>query len=238
MGVLSLSSLISEVRAGLGNRSDVTDQMIVDALNLAQARLSRRHDFKEMKRTAVTTNALTSDAAKDKYLKLPARLKVIHTLVLLDGDRSRKLREKPWRMVDARFPMPENLPRRRPVIYSRWGELLLLIPVPDQVYKFSMKYTRDPTPFDLNNPGQLSDFDFKDDILIAEALAWRWSKLGRHDKANEHLREARILTEDAIKQDDNRPDMNTSSWDNDEEGREVISDYWADPFVRGVYDLE
>jgi len=40
------------------------------------------------------------------------------------------------------------------------GELLLLIPVPDQVFEFSKKDTRDPTPFDFNNPGQLTDFDF------------------------------------------------------------------------------
>ena len=65
MGLLTLTALVGEVQSGLLNRtdltSDTTNLRIVTALNFAQARISRSHDFKEFKsffnvNTQFTTN--------------------------------------------------------------------------------------------------------------------------------------------------------------------------------------
>jgi hypothetical protein len=230
MGQLTLQSLIGEVRAGLGNRQDITDQVIVDSLNIAQSQLSRAYPFHELRRTARAVNSLTANAAVDKYLRLPARLKAIHTIICQNGLSSNKLVQKPWRMLDKLFPSPESASRAQPNLYAKWGELLILIPVPNIQYFFYMKYTGDPTAFVVTNAAQLSDFDYKDDILIDLALVRRLRAIGRHDKADEHLKNAKLATDMAIEQEDSEPDMDTSQLDD----ASIFGPYWINPFVRGI----
>jgi hypothetical protein len=229
MGLLTLQSLIADVRSGLGNRTDITDQTLVNDLNVAQSQLARVFPFEELRKTAEKTNGLSPDAKKDKYLKLPPRAKKIHTLVRVEGTLSGKLIEKPWRMLDEAFPCPEADPRDRPVYYTRWGELIILTPVPDKVYTFSMKYTADPTPFVTTNPNQLSDFDFKDDILVSLACSRRWGLLGQHEKADEHLQKASTELTTIMRDAGETPDMDPTPLKD-----MVNGPYWANPFIKGV----
>lgn len=232
MGTVPYSALSAEIRAGLGNRTDLSDARIVTGLNIAQARISRFWDFQELKLTATAQNQFSANPASDKYMRVPANLKTIHTLVMLDGATSRKLTEKPWRMFDQLFPMPEWDPRFKPSLYSRWGYLLLLYPVPDAQYTFSLKFTARPTPFAGESaPNQLSDYEEKDDVLINLTLEYFWRSFGRYDKAEFFLKQAMNDLEGAIKRDDDRPDMSVS-WDN--LGTIVEGDYWNNPFVKDV----
>lgn len=233
MGLLTLTALVGEVQSGLLNRtdltSDATNTRIVTALNFAQARISRSHDFKEFKGFFNVNTQFTANPFNDKFLPLAPYIKHIHTAVLLDNTSSRKLIEKPWRMFDKEFPMPEALARSRPALYSRWGNTAILYPVPDQVYPVFMRVTSFPRPFNFATaPLATSDFEWKDDILIALACAYLWKSFGRADKANDYLHEAQEHFQASIKQDTDMPDMDIGI-DLDTSN---LGDYWSDPFQR------
>lgn len=240
MGTLTQAQLNAEIRAGLGNRTDVTDSRITAGLNIAQARVSRFWDFQELKLTATANNTKDpgGNLSLDKYLRVPSNLKTVHSLVLQDEANSRKLVEKPWRMFDELFPFPENDPPDRSVLYSRWGYLFILYPIPDNVYKFQLKYTARPTPFGVMDTTaqtgaltQVSDFEEKDDILINLTLEYFHRSFGRVDKADTFLKMAYGDLEIAKKKDDDRPDMSVSR---ENLGMYVEGSYWLNPWVKSV----
>lgn len=229
MGFLPLTGLIEEIQAGLLNRTDLTNERCVTALNFAQAKISRKHDFRELKAFYNVNTFFTADAFNDKFVPLAPFTKHIHTAILIDNTSSRKLVERPWRMFDRDFPMPEALARGRPSVYSRWNDQLIIYPVPQQVYPIRARITTYPRPFNLTmGPTAVSDYEWKDDILISLAEAYLWKSFGRPDKADDLLAEAQGHFIDAVKQDTDMPDMdiqldlNTTN----------LGSYWADPFAR------
>jgi hypothetical protein len=228
---MPLQSLVGEVQAGLLNRSDLTNDRCVSALNFAQTRISRSHDFREMKGFYQTATLFTPSAFNDKFLPLAHNIKHIHTMVLNPGDTTaRKLVEKPWRTFDRIWPAPEVLARSKPYFYSRWDKTCILYPVPDSVYQVFCRVTTFPRPFNLEqNPQAVSDYDWKDDILIALACAYLWKSFGRMDKANDYLRESQEHFVTAVKQDTDDPDLEINI-DLTDQG--FVGRYWADPFVR------
>lgn len=242
MGVLTLwdatkSSLVGEVQAGLLNRTDLQNARCVTALNFAQAEISRLHDFKELKQFYSVQTQFTDNPFNDKFIPVAPMTKHVHTAVLLDNTLSRKLVEKPWRMFDALWPSPESLARSRPYVYSRWNQQVILYPVPDAVYPVFMRITTYPRPFDLSIPTAVSDYEWKDDLLIKLACAYLWRSYGRPDKGLEFEQEVfgpdpgRIggMFAAAVKQDTDMPDMEINS---DLGDLNVMGKYWADPFIR------
>jgi hypothetical protein len=93
-----------------------------------------------------------------------------------------------------------------------------------------MRITTFPRPFNLEqNAFAVSDYDWKDDIIIALACAYLWKSYGRMDKANDYLREAQQHFVTAVKQDTDDPDLEINI-DLTDQG--FVGRYWADPFVR------
>jgi hypothetical protein len=84
MGVLTVADFEDEILSGLGNRTDISLNRIVRALNLAQGRIGRSYDFSEMSQTAFAQMNFTRQPALDKYMVPPPRTKTIHSFVLLD----------------------------------------------------------------------------------------------------------------------------------------------------------
>ena len=234
MGFLVLTSttqsnLVGEVQANLFNRTDLTNQRCVAALNIAQAQISRKHDFQELKGFYNVHTYFTSNAYNDKFIPLAGFIKHIHTVVVLDNTASQKLKHKPWRQFDREWPMPEALGRSRPAVYTRWGTSCIVYPVPQQVYPVVMRITNFPRPFDLTNgPGAVSDYEWKDDILIKLASAYLWKSYGRPDRADDFLAEANELFMDAVKQDSDEPDLDV----NLDLNTYNLGNYWQDPFAR------
>src|SRR6185312_4171711 len=241
MGSLAQSDFVSEIIAGLGNRTDITTQRIVNVLNLSQSRLSRAYDFTEMQQIGTTPVPFTGVGANDKFLALPTGIKTIHSLVLVDNTaspgslgNSRKMTEKPWRWFDQRFPVPEYLSPGWPSIYTRWGNIASMVPVPSATFQAQLRWTSWPTALSVSATTQVSDFDNKDDILIYLSLAYLWNSLGRAEKAAPYMQEAVNATKEAIKREGTRPDMEVSR----DISTNPIGDsnnYWADPFIRAVY---
>lgn len=231
---MSVTQLVGEVQAGLLSRTDLSNDRCVTALNFAQWRISRSHDFQELKSFSQVPTSFTSNAFNDKFLPLPPYTKHIHTLVLSTGDTTaRKLVHKPWRLFDKTWPSPEVLARSKPYYYSRWGTgLCILYPVPDNVYNTVARITTYPRPLNLEQqPGAVSDYIWKDDILIALACAYLWKSYGRMDKANDYLREAQEHFVTAVKQDTDEPDLEISL-DLSDSG--FVGQYWQDPFVKAA----
>ena len=105
MGTIALGtpdtsgSLMGEVKAALGNRSD-TDGRILTALNLSQERIARLYDFAELHKTTTSTLTYTGVAADDMILPMPDTapyIREIFSVVLKDGSSSHKLTQVPTR---------------------------------------------------------------------------------------------------------------------------------------------
>lgn len=84
MGVLTVADFEDEILSGLGNRTDISINRVVRALNLAQGRIGRSYDFSEMSVTAFAQMNFTRAPAVDKFMLPPPRTKTIHSFVVLD----------------------------------------------------------------------------------------------------------------------------------------------------------
>lgn len=240
-GTLTQAQLMSEVRAALGNRQDaqITDTRVVNALNLAQQRISRFYSWPELRADWTAKGVLTGTASIDKWLQIPSAVKTIHSLVLQDQGNSRKLIEKPWRTFDYKIPLPEYIAPDWPKWYTRFDlSVLLLFPVPLSSYTYFMRTTLFPTAFTLVSPttsGQLSDFTDKDDILIAFAAAYFLRTIGRPDNATAWESEALLRLREARAQVDDEPDMDFSDSGLPSGPFPTAGgEYWASPFIFAV----
>ncbi|KKK64484.1 hypothetical protein LCGC14_2983770, partial [marine sediment metagenome] len=68
MGTLNLTSLISQIKLHHANRSDLTDQIVVDKLNLVQERLARIWEWEELDSGEEVTIPITATAKDDKTI--------------------------------------------------------------------------------------------------------------------------------------------------------------------------
>lgn len=233
MGALALSDLITEVTAGLGNRTEFTanSQRVVNGLNIAQQRLGRFYDYQEMKQILLASVVPVGDQSVDKYLILPTGIKSIHSLVLQDGANSQKLIEKPWRMFDKRIPLPEYIAPGWPTYYTRFGvQTAMLFPTPLQTFQYQLRATMLPTPFVLATPTMTSDFVDKDDIIIDWALEYLFRLFGRPDLADGYDHMALDRAKEAKFNDEDRPDMDAS--DDPMTSGGVTGPYWLNAFIR------
>jgi len=82
MGTLTFTELQDEVRSALGGRTDLNARL-PRALNIAQQRLARIHDFDEMETLTTTTFGFAGTTA-DRFLALPSKREVF-SIILLDG---------------------------------------------------------------------------------------------------------------------------------------------------------
>lgn len=239
MGALTLSNFLTEVKSGLGNRTDsgVADQRIVNVLNLAQTRISRAWPWKDLQLTYLAQMSFTGNPAVDKYITPPANLKTLHSFVLLDTSagqsslgQSQKLTEKPWRWFDEHYPSPEWITPGWPTVYAYWGRFLVVAPPPFLQFTAQFRGISYPTPFVLADPTQASDYQDKDDILINFALGYLWRSYGRVDLATYHENIVAELVKEAIEFDDRRPDMDVSR-DIGTMPSALNVPYWANPFI-------
>jgi hypothetical protein len=237
VGALTLADFQTEILAGLGNRQDITTDRLVRALNLAQSRISRAYDFSEMATVSFAQMSFTSNPALDKYLIPPPLTKTIHSFVCLDTSAalssmglSRKVIEKPWRWFDAHYPAPEWLPPGWPIIYKRWGNVIVMVPAPYLQFTAELSYTTFPTPFVQGQLTQTSDFENKDDLVLSYCFAYFWKTLGRPDKAVYFEGLSKEQLDEAIEKDDTRPDIEVSR-DTPALGGVSQGPYWADPLI-------
>lgn len=185
MGTLTYSGIKTEVLANLGNRTNFDASRFVNILNMSQMRIARVHKWNEMEDLVEGTFVITADAKVDKILAIPADTRKVYTFrIIKSNGESRKLIKKTNTYFDTYIPEPEYYARGTPTVYMTFKDQFEFWRVPDSAMDYSIRRRKWPTAFvGDGTPTQLSDFDEKDDALVALTSNWLLQSLGRMEDA-------------------------------------------------------
>ena len=105
MGTLNLTALIADIQRHHANRSDLTDQIVVDKLNLVQERLARVWEWEELDSGEEVTITISATLKDDKTVTITKTYRDIYSVRLVTGDgQSRKLDYISKRYFDDSIP--------------------------------------------------------------------------------------------------------------------------------------
>src|SRR3990170_1782242 len=159
MGFLTFQEIREEVMAYHTDRSDLTATRVNRAINLAQYRIARRHDWDDLKYTVLGTLSVSpGDTAQDRrtdrlldmstLLGTGFRLRDLYTFNVREPGtgRSEKLRGLVHKDFDARFPDPDYPDRAMPLAYTWFAtrvsgatavnrNYVEIVPAPDVAYE-------------------------------------------------------------------------------------------------------
>jgi len=222
MGTLTGAQMEAEIKANLGNRSDL-DSRLYTFLNFAQEQIARAPVWRELE--VLETGTTTAD---QPYISLTTRFRDIYSIRLLDGSNSRKLEYVPLRLWDRRIPRPESYTTGRPSFYTFFSDKVRLWKVPDSAYSYEIRYIKYPTAFTAAS-SSTSDLEGKDDIIIALATSWAFRTLGEQDDADRWGRIGGFALKQAIEAEEGVTDFTVkATYDS------TIGEYWKDPWVRSM----
>jgi len=234
MGTFTLAELRTEVKAGLGNRTEfVSDNTRIDIwIHKAQTRIARRIRCPELNVLEEHTATYTGTVATDKFIPFSALTNTnprdILSVRVIDGTESKKLRYVPFRLWDRRIPYPDSLTTGRPSHYTKFQKKLELWRIPSQSYVYAIRMRTWPTA--LTAAGTASDLDEKDDAIIAMAKYYGFLSAGNTTGRNEAIAEFRDVIKDARLEDLDEPDFDAV--EPHVGGSQEVNEYWIDPFVR------
>jgi hypothetical protein len=244
MGTLTRAELQSEVSKNLGGLLDnlsgadltAAKERINRHLELTQIRMARVRDFQELRKRDSDPVTITGTPATDQYYtNLPSTLRKVFAFIRQIGtDRGHKLTFWPHRSWDQLVTTPSEISTGDADIYTAWRDSsraiqMELYPVPSQNWTLLRRYSVWPTPF--ANDNAVSDFDAKDDIIIAWTTEWMFRSMGETEDHNEWRGVRMELLDTARKDDMSEPDISILP-----RGQSVDVEfgpnYWVDPFVR------
>jgi hypothetical protein len=176
MAQLTRAQLVTEICDIVGKKtsaSSVSGKALQDRvptyLNFAQRRMARMASFDELcaiQESAVTVANVQSYPFSTGTNNLGlTRFKDFMTVRLIDSENSRILTRWHYKTMDRKFPDPTTYTTGRPGIYTRWGNNMIVFRIPDDAYDMYIRYSQWPT--DLTTDAQTSDFENKDELLIA-----------------------------------------------------------------------
>jgi len=226
--------LQDEVHAALANRGDLSvaaGSRIERWLNVAQVKIARESFWQDLQ-TANSDITLLINATSLAY---PANFRYQKSMVLKDGDSTKKLIWMDAEEFDKRFPRIHDssavLTKNPPVFFTNWAEEWAFWPIPDVQYTINLKKGSWPT--DLTTLAQTTDFKQKDDLLILLATADLMDSLGVVDKAVKKYAIFSAHLEQARTEDQRKPGQDIIP---QFEAGVAVGDYWRDPFVtKGVF---
>lgn len=239
MSILTLAELKTEISSTFAKRSDI-DSRLNNVIDLAQLRISRLHDFDELRQSASVDTVVTSDAEADKVITFPAitnsRIRKIYSMRLVDtlgtvqARKLRKILPKKW---DLEIPEPEFYSRGTPTHYTSFEiNKFELWRVPDAVYTINIRVSRWPKSVSVTGEGNVVDLENVDDLIINLSSSYLYHSLGREDKGKAFFAIYRgmakeALIEDATDYDESMSGVNLS-------GGGFGSRGYDDPFVRST----
>lgn len=173
---LQIATEICDVVGKKSTAASVSGTALLDRistmyLNFAQRRIARAYSASELMQIRIAATAVgvkTYPLTTGNSNLGMERVKDIHSVRLIDSENSRTLVCWSQRKLDEVFPRPENFTVQRPVIYSWYGNSLELFRIPDAVYPLWIRYSQ--WAQDLIADGQYSDFQNKDELLIAAGV--------------------------------------------------------------------
>ena len=144
----------------------------IDFLNWGQQRIARSYNFHELN-ALNTTAALVIDIktyplVTGTYNLGLIRPKDITSIKLMDSQNSFKLERWSDRKFDRFYPRPENFASGIPSLYIRWGNSVEIFRIPNLAYSLNIRYPQWPS--DLTSGSQSSDYEYKDQLIIASAI--------------------------------------------------------------------
>lgn len=240
MGTLTLTEFQEELLTYFGNRDDVSSERLTRVLNLAQTRVARVRDWKEMRISTAFTIAYTGTVATDAFTAFSTiwpsgrQPKHIFTVRLFDGTSSIRLRRETPRLRDEfdAYPLANSV--NKPLTYVEWNQQFEWDPVPNQAYSASVRALMWPTAFSTASMSATSDLNEKDDLILALAVNRMARMFKQHDLADKMFGEYKDLLNDAIQADNTRPD-NDPVPNRKHAGRVPFSgSAHLDPFVKRI----
>lgn len=158
---------------------------VVTWLNFAQKRIANHYSFYELQKTIETCVTVAdvktyplSDGTNNLGLE---RVCALNSVRLIDSENSRKLDFWHYRKFDKWYPRPENFSSNRPKIYTRWGNNLILFPIPNDIYSLHIRYGQ--LPNDLDSDTQVSDFIDRDRLLLTTGVLETYLALQQYNDA-------------------------------------------------------
>lgn len=240
MSILTLAEIKTEISSTFADRSDITSRLdrVVD---LSQLRISRLHDFDELRQKASVNTVITSDAETDKTISFPAltdaRIRKIYSLRLLDTAgtvQARKLRKVLTKNWDKQIPEPEFYSRGTPTHYSVFtNNEFELWKVPDIVYKINIRVSRWPKQVAITGEGNAIDLENVDDLVITLAVSYLYHSLGRSDKGKEFFGIYRGLAKEALLEDSTDYDESMAGISPGDSFASTTRGY-DDPFIKAI----
>lgn len=233
MGRLTLDELKSEVRANLGNRTDLDDRLTSIA-NLGQDAIARAIDPDSLRGMVTGTLSVTASAANDRIIQLlsAANIRKIYSLRIIDKEESLKLKYINAREADQLFPDATYYARGTPTYYTVWGDQIELWRIPDEEQEYELRVCKWPTT--LSSGDEKSDLDELDDAIIYWMTWYCFKSLGNQEKAQMYQDMISSALTDSRNEDRTKPDLDIEAFPDPRYGRTSSAEYWLDPFVRGV----
>lgn len=226
MGTLTGVELEAELKANLGNRSDLDTRLYI-FLNWAQVEIARKIYLRELE-DIDTAKATVVD---QDYVAKPINLRDMISFRLIDDTNSRKLRWVPRRMYDEWCANPSSLTTARSTHFTSWGLNFYFYRIPDAVYSLKMAYTKWPTAF-IDSSSEVSDIEELDELIVILATIKALRSLKEVDPRvlSAYKKDARLIIADAKAYDKGlMVDEEVKAMYNLDK---VSGNYWTDPFVR------
>ena len=240
---LTTSELITQIKANLGNRTDKTDAQIVGWINLSQMRLARTNNFREFhKTTSEFINPTGTKTVNQKPIITFAEggLKAMESVRVSFGDaesgpfdRSYMLSYMGRRQFHRLLPNPASTLAMEgyPTVFTEENEQIYLYKIPNKKYLIEVGYWSWPTSLSESALSTKSDFDGKDDILIAMTTSMGFHSLGMQQQGVQYYAVANALIQDAIAQDEDKPSHVITGKGTSSSSGSLVGQPWNDPFV-------
>ena len=235
----TVAQMVTIVADGLGKSESATAlsgallrDRSLDFLNWGQLRIGRLYNFHELN---TYTESATTVADVARYPLVTGtnnlglvRPKDLQSIRLIDDSNSRILQRRSARWFDTRYPYPANFTTDRPHLYIRWGNDIELFHIPDDAYSLYIRYPQWAT--DLTLSSTASDYENKDDLLIAMAILEGYLHFEEYTDADTWFARAMKLLSDAVKAEG---DMD---WEPQAEvmgsrGGYTVGEPWLDPYA-------
>ena len=226
---MTRTQLRGVIKTGIASRSDVTDAQINTYLDIAQERIARVYNWRELQNTTdltLTTGAQATD--KTVSLSTLTNLRDIKDFVVEDGSQSRKLVQKTTEEFDRLIVLPEFYSANHPLIYTLWGvNEAIIFPTPDSAYTARVRWYNWTQAF--TGDGDTSDLLRKDDMIIFMALSFIFALLREEEQANRYFAYYQNELKKAIENEDQpMPDLRITP--NFGFADSTYGDYWKTPF--------
>lgn len=229
--VTEICDIVGKSTAGIAVSGASLQSRVLNYLEYAQRRVARAYNFQELldwKTDAATVADLKRYPLETGTSNLGlTRPKDILSIVLVDGENSRRLEPKGYRWFERKFPRPENYTTGRSSIYVKYGSYVELFRIPDDAYTLSIRYSKWPTPFSTDS--SVSDYDNKDELLVAAGVLETYLALEEYTDAATWMQKFLGLLRDSVI-DEGEPDLEPQSEPGGTSSMApIIGEPWASP---------